>query len=377
MAGIYIHIPFCESKCSYCDFASFANKKGSIESYFQALYREIEIQSQKYRDKYIFETIYFGGGTPSFVDAKYIVKTVQLLKNSFQFVQDIEITIEMNPNSAMQNKIAQYKEVGINRFSIGLQTAIDKQLKEIGRVHTLQDFQRATEFLQDVNFNVDIMIGLKNQKLADILFSIDQAVRAGASHISVYALTVEEDTPIYKDYLAGLLPSEEEVAIFYEEVVNYLKKKNFLRYEVSNFSLLEKQSKHNLIYWHAKEYLGLGLSASSYMEKSRFTNTANLQEYISMLENDVIPIETMENIDRDTAKFEFIMLAFRLTEGILLKEYSNRFQEDFLQEYAEVIEKYKTYLKIEKDRVTIREEYLYVQNSILIDFLKENKRESV
>lgn len=371
MAGIYIHIPFCESKCSYCDFASFANRKESIAVYFQALYREIEIQAQKYKDKLCIETIYFGGGTPSFVDAYYIENTLRFLKNNFRCTNANELTIEMNPNSATQEKIERYKKIGINRFSIGLQTAINTQLKEIGRVHTLQDFQRVTSYLQGENFNVDIMIGLKNQKLVDILFSIDQAIAAGASHISVYALTVEENTPIYKEYLANLLPNEDEVAFFYTEVVSYLKKYNFLRYEVSNFSLKGKESKHNLIYWHTQEYLGLGLSASSYVQDKRFTNTANLNTYIQKLEKNILPMATIENIDRDTAKFEYIMLAMRLIEGLCIQDYYNRFQENFLQEYGAILKKHQYCMEIGKERVRIREEYLYMQNSILIDFLKE------
>ena len=368
MAGLYVHIPFCESKCSYCDFASFANRSADIESYFQALQRDIYLQAEKYKNT-VLQTIYFGGGTPSFVNAKYITSIVEILRKQFQFATELEMTIEMNPNSVSAEKLDRYKKAGFNRFSVGLQTAVDRQLREIGRVHTLQDFKRTAELLQGQNWSADIMLGLKGQTLSDILYSIDCALSAGVSHLSVYALTAEENTPIYREYQAGLLPNEEVVAEFYNKVLNYLEGKNFQRYEVSNFAKNGKESKHNLIYWHAESYLGLGLSASSYMEGVRFTNTANLQEYISKLEKGELPIADCEEIDEKTAKFEYIMLSLRLTKGIQLQEYKKRFQTDFLKEYAQAIAKNLPYLEITRQAVAIKKEYLYVQNSILLDFI--------
>lgn len=369
MAGLYIHIPFCENKCSYCDFVSFANKKDSIDSYFKALLKEIELQADNYRE-IVFETIYFGGGTPSFVDVKYIEQTMLALKKFFAIKKDAEVTIEMNPNSATAEKIERYKQIGINRFSIGLQTAIDRQLKEIGRVHTLQDFENIASFLQGENFNVDIMLGLKQQTIEDILYSLAKAIEVNASHISVYALTPEENTPIYKDYLAGVLPTEEETANFYKVVVDKLKQNGFLRYEVSNFAKKGKESKHNLLYWHAKQYLGLGLSASSYMQQRRFKNTTNLQQYLLQISQNILPIVECTTIDAESAKFEYIMLAFRLEEGLNVKEYEKLFCESFEESYAHALHKNKAYLKRTEDRIAIREEYIYVQNQILVDFLK-------
>lgn len=369
MAGLYIHVPFCASKCSYCDFVSFANQKEKIDVYFKALWKEIELQAKQY-SKYTFATIYFGGGTPSFVDARYIEQTMHTLQKAFQIQANAEITIELNPNSITAEKIQCYKQVGINRFSIGLQTAIDRQLKEIGRVHTLQDFQKATGLLQGENFSVDILIGLKKQTIEDILYSIDEAIQANASHISVYALTPEENTPIYKEYQAGLLPNEEETANFYAVLVDKLSQHGFLRYEVSNFAKKGKESKHNLVYWHAQSYLGLGLSASSYMEQMRFKNTTNMQQYLQQLTQNILPIKECEKIDLESAKFEYIMLAFRLEEGLHILDYNKRFQDDFKKSFAAALHKNKDYLKWQGDRVSIQEKYMYVQNCILLDFLK-------
>lgn len=198
MAGIYVHIPFCKSKCSYCDFTSFPDKLCFAESYMACVYREMSKRSGQLKN-YTFDTLYIGGGTPSVIDESYIAMLVAAAKKNFNLSQNAEITIEMNPGTVSAGKINTYKKCGINRFSVGLQTAIDNQLRDLGRIHTLNEFITCAKLLKGENFSVDVMIGLKNQTVSDIEKTIEVAATFGASHISMYALTPEDGTPIYTD----------------------------------------------------------------------------------------------------------------------------------------------------------------------------------
>ncbi|MDE7379614.1 MAG: radical SAM family heme chaperone HemW, partial [Clostridia bacterium] len=257
MSGIYVHIPFCKSKCRYCDFASFPDKVGFAESYMTCVYHEMAMRSAELKD-YNFNTLYIGGGTPSIIDESYIAMLVAAAKKYFKLSDKAEITIEMNPESVTADKIKMYKKCGTNRFSVGLQTAIDSQLQDLGRCHNLNKFVACAKLLKGENFSVDIMIGLKGQTVDDISKSIEVAAAFGASHISMYALTPEDGTPIYTDYLNGELPDNDEVAEMYSFGVNKLKELGFERYEISNFCKQGKESRHTLNYWKRGEYIGFG-----------------------------------------------------------------------------------------------------------------------
>ena len=209
MAGIYVHVPFCRQKCRYCDFASFPDKIGLAESYMACVYREMAMREGQLKG-YLFDTLYIGGGTPSVIDENYIAMLVAAARKHFSLAPDAEITIEMNPGTVSASKIDMYKRSGINRFSVGLQTANDKLLADLGRIHTLKDYLSCAKLLKGQNFSADIMIGLKGQSLDDISRSIEIAAQSGASHISMYALTPEDGTPVYSDYLNGELPDSDE-----------------------------------------------------------------------------------------------------------------------------------------------------------------------
>ena len=198
MAGIYVHIPFCKQKCRYCDFTSFPDKIGFAESYMTCVYHEMAMRGQELKN-YSFDTLYIGGGTPSVIDESYIAMLIAAAKKYFNLSKSAEITIEINPGTVSASKISLYKKCGINRFSVGLQTAIDSQLQDIGRCHNLNDFKTCARLLKGENFSVDVMLGLKGQTLDDIDRTIETAVLSGASHVSVYALTPEDGTPIYTD----------------------------------------------------------------------------------------------------------------------------------------------------------------------------------
>ena len=276
----------------------------------------------------------------------------------------------MNPGTVDEEKIKTYEKAGFNRFSVGLQTANDKLLYDIGRIHTKDDFISAAKLLKGKNFSVDIMIGLSGQTFADIKEAIDLAESVGAKHISSYALKAEEGTPMYCRYLNGELPSEDETAELYDYACGLLKEYGFYRYEVSNFAKPGYESRHNLNYWRRGEYIGLGVAASSCIDDRRFTNTSSIDEYVHCLLHDKYAEISSEQIEGDDRKAEFIMLALRTTEGIRLERYTRLFGTDFLKEYKNELDDQREYLDITPDRVRIKDEYLYVQNHIILPFLR-------
>ncbi len=369
MAGIYIHVPFCKQKCTYCDFASFPKEMGKVESYFACLYREIKGRSQQY-PKTIIDTIYIGGGTPSVVESKFILGAIRQVRKCFTVRKDAEITIELNPGTVDEQKIKDYLSIGINRFSIGLQTGYDDQLKRLNRIHTAKDFLLACKMLKGQNISADILIGLADQTAEQVQKTIDLAIVGGVSHISVYALTPEVGTPIYTDYLNGELLSDDEVADIYDMAVKYLKEKGFDRYEVSNFARDNKYSRHNMNYWKRGEYIGVGVSASSFMEERRFTNTFKIDEYMNAVIYNKNPEISSDVIEKEDAKFEFIMLALRTTDGLSIDEFNKNFSANFLTDYKEVLNKKSAFLDVDEERVRIKDEYLYVQNDIILSFMK-------
>ena len=369
MAGIYIHVPFCKQKCTYCDFASFPKEIAKAESYFACLYREIEGRAKQYPDK-IINTIYIGGGTPSVVDAKFIAGAIRQVKKCFTVKKDAEITIELNPGTVDEDKIKTYKSVGVNRFSIGLQTGFDDQLKKLNRIHTAKDFLLCTNLLKGENISADILIGLHEQTAEQVKKSIDLAVAGGVKHISVYALTPEVGTPIYTDYLNGELLSEDETADIYDEVVCYLKEKGFNRYEVSNFAMPNFESKHNMNYWERGEYIGVGVSASSFADGRRFTNTFKIDEYMNAVIYNKSPEISSDIIEGNDAEFEMIMLALRTTKGLDVDKFNQVFNANFNEKYKDALKKKGQFLDYDGNFLKIKGEYLYVQNDVILEFMK-------
>jgi len=369
MSGIYLHVPFCKQKCTYCDFASYPREMGKVESYFACLYREIEGRAKQYPNKE-YDTVYIGGGTPSVVEPKFISGALRQIRKCFKLKENAEITIELNPGTVNEEKIKEYKSQGINRFSIGLQTGYDDQLKRLNRIHTAKDFLLLTNMLKGENISTDILIGLWDQTAEQVKKSIDLAIAGGVKHLSVYALTPEVGTPIYTDYLNGELLSDDEVADIYEEIVKYLKEKGFNRYEVSNFALDGYESKHNLNYWMRGEYIGVGVSASSFMDGRRFTNSFKIDEYINAVILNKNPEISSDVIEGDDAKFEFIMLGLRTKYGIDIDKYNKIFNADFDSEYQEILKKKEKFLNRNGRVLTIKDEYLYVQNDVILAFMK-------
>ncbi len=370
MAGIYIHIPFCRQKCSYCDFVSFPDKIGYAEAYMACVYKELKMRGEELKGR-VFDTVYFGGGTPSYIPPKLILGAMNRIRECFTLSENPEITLELNPGTIGEEKVKIYEKAGINRFSIGLQTAIDEQLEDLGRIHTARDYVYATKLLKGKNFSTDIMLGLKNQTKEDVRKTVELASACGSSHISMYALTVEDGTPIYTDYLNGELPDSDEVAELYDYGRTLLAERGYKRYEISNFCKEGFESRHNMNYWQRGEYVGIGLAASSFMNGKRFTNTFNLDDYMKCVISGFFPAVDCEEVSETDAKFEKVMLALRTSKGLSLSDYKKEFSSDLEEDFPSALAKTRKYLDEEGDIIRIKDEYLYVQNQILMPFMEE------
>ena len=327
MQGLYIHIPFCISKCVYCDFASFAGIKRLRIPYLKALKSELLIQKNRYKN-FAPKTLYIGGGTPSFltnVQIKFLFEGIYSCYKKFK-----EITFEANPESLTLSKIKLLKSLGVNRISLGLQSTFDRHLKTLSRAHNyaqfLKVYTQAKEYFNNVN--VDLIAGLPKQTLAEFEESIKTLINLKPQHISVYGLQVEEGTPLYK---SGYECDDNLTRKMLESAENILQKNGFNHYEISNFSLPKYESKHNINYWLAGDYLGCGSAAASYMQGVRFQNTADVKEYIKSLAQNKIPMVFEEKLQGKAKVGEEILLKFRMLNGLkptqkMLKYFGKEFK---------------------------------------------------
>lgn len=343
--SIYVHIPFCSSKCAYCSFVSMIASEDDKKRYFEDLVAEIKIQAAKYRSIYSVSSVYIGGGTPSALDYYYIRDLLSSIYKNFAVKNSAEITIEINPNSVDKNKIREYILSGVNRFSIGLQSISPKILKEMGRTHTANDYQKAVSAIHDFgikNISTDIIIGYPGQKLQDIKDTLSLLLKLKIPHISTYMLSVEHGTKLKKlvDNGSVGLPDEDLVVNMYNYVFNTLIENGYNRYEFSNFALPTYESYHNKVYWKRKDYLGLGLAAHSYIDGTRFANTENISEYATKLEQkQEVPVSISKTLTDEEMKEEVIMLSLRTSEGIDLDAYKQEFDENFLAKKKSTISK--------------------------------------
>jgi len=335
--GIYIHIPFCIKKCKYCDFISFENKIDIFNEYIEALKKsinhckviiefinnQIDDMSNKVKGKIdeelVINTIYIGGGTPSSIDSKYIIEIIKTIKNNFRVKPDAEITIEINPGVINETKLLDYKNAGINRISIGLQSTKNNILKVIGRIHTYEEFLETYKLVKKVGFdniNVDLMLALPNQTLGDLEDSLEEIISLNPNHISLYSLILEEGTPLYSEIKSGKLslPQEEVERRMYHKTKKILEKNGYQHYEISNFSKSGCESKHNLNCWKQNEYIGFGLASHSYLNKVRFSNSEILEEFVKNIFNNSFEknIEIHEIQTNENQMKEYMLLGFRV-----------------------------------------------------------------
>lgn len=374
--GIYVHIPFCKQKCFYCDFVSFCDKTKFIDEYIECLKKEIKNKSDK--KGFIIDTIYIGGGTPSVIDGKLVRDILDTIKQNFIIDKEAEVTIEVNPGTVNEEKLKIYKESGINRISMGLQSTNNSLLKMLGRIHTYEEFLECFNIARNIGFeniNVDLMIGLPGQNLDDIDNSIEAITNLKPEHISVYSLIVEEGTKISKDICAGklILPEEEFERKMYWRVKEQLNSKGYVHYEISNFAKKGYESKHNMNCWNQREYLGFGTSAHSYFSHMRYSNIDDLEKYIDNINKNQTEKnkEIHEIQDIDSSKKEYMLLGLRKIDGVNITEFKNKFIDNpiylFRRELNKLVE--NELIEIDENSIKLTNKGLDLANLVWEEFV--------
>ncbi len=367
--GLYVHIPFCKSKCRYCDFNSYAKMDAYITPYFCALIKEAE----HYKDTVqTVDTVYFGGGTPTRISPELLGQTLKKLSGIYNISEDAEITVECNPGTIGFDGLKTLRQSGINRLSIGLQTTDDEKLKTLGRIHNFDDFKICFESARRAGFDnisLDLMYGLPDQSLEDWEKTLDAALEFGAEHISCYSLKIEDGTPFATMELN--LPDDDVFADMYELAVKKLSEKGYNRYEISNFAKDSRESRHNLKYWRCDDFLGLGAGAYSCMGAKRFSNICRIDEYIAAVEKNGFA-ENMSSIQSvDEQMSEFMFLGLRCRDGVKDTEFKARFGTSFTDVFGDAIKKYTDwgFFAFDGDCLRFSDKGFFVSNTILADFV--------
>lgn len=340
--SLYIHIPFCVRKCGYCDFLSAPADEKARDRYVQALLMEIErYRGTETADRKI-KTLYIGGGTPSTLSVKQLECIMQKIKYIFNFCDDIEASMEMNPGTASKEKCRALYQMGINRLSIGLQSTNDMELKTLGRIHSYEDFLNTYTWCREAGFqniNVDLMAALPYQTVESYTTGLRKIIRLAPEHISAYSLILEEGTPFYQKYNSGCypLPDEEQERLMYRETEQILAQAGYERYEISNYAKKGYACRHNLVYWQGGDYLGLGLGSSSYMDGVRFHNTTDFETYV----NQGTYVEDREVLSVQAKMEEFMFLGLRVMAGVSGTEFEKRFGKTMEDVYGDVLRKHE------------------------------------
>ena len=377
--GIYIHIPFCKQKCYYCDFVSYAKKEEIVEKYINALKKEIKEELKSInKEEYKVTTIYIGGGTPSYIDEKNIYEIINEIKQNYNIEKETEITIELNPGTVNEEKLNKYKEIGINRLSIGLQSTNNELLKKIGRIHDYEQFLNTYNLARKVGFkniNIDLMLGLPSQTLEDIKNSLEEVIKLNPEHISFYSLIVEEGTKIEKmiENKEINLPDEELERKMYWETKKILEDNEYIHYEISNFSKKGFESKHNMNCWRQEEYIGFGVASHSYISNKRYCNTNCIEEYCKNIEEEmfknnrtICEIQTEEE-----KKKEYMLLGLRKIKGINIQEFKNKFIENPIYLFRKELEKLvnQELIEIDLDKIKLTNKGLDFANLVWEEFV--------
>lgn len=368
--GLYLHIPFCKSKCLYCDFCSIPHaSEEQTEQYVSALCRDLEQRAHDCRD-YRVDTVYLGGGTPTVLSAKQLYAITETLQRCYRLEPDAEITAECNPATADRALLAEMHRQGFNRLSIGLQSVHRKELKALGRLHTYEDFQVTWEHAHAVGFcnlSADVMFGIPEQTAKSYLSTLEQLCTLSPQHISAYSLMVEEGTPFFRMRNQLSLPDEEETIAMYQSGIALMEQHGLLQYEISNFARKGCESKHNLKYWRLEEYLGFGPAAHSDFFGKRFGNSADVAAYIAGKSI----LECSEQPSKREREQEFVMLGMRTTAGISDKAFQKRFGRSLKDAFGDAFDNplYRRLLCKTADGYAFTREGLMLSNSILSDIL--------
>lgn len=368
---IYVHIPFCVKKCDYCDFLSGPAGRDRQEAYVNALLKEISGVPPSPGHQVV--SVFFGGGTPSLIEARFIEMILSKLKEKFQFSPEAEISLEANPGTLTKEKLEVYRNAGIHRLSLGLQSADNRELRALGRIHTYEDFLESFSLARKTGFcniNVDLISAIPDQTCEGWRKNLRIAAELGPEHISAYSLIVEDGTPFAERALH--LPDEEEEYRMYEDTAKILAEYGYRQYEISNYAKEGMECRHNIGYWKRIEYLGIGLGAASLYEGTRFSNTRDMEEYLAesgmpkRIRRDVHSLTKREEME------EFMFLGLRMTEGIREEEFAACFGVPLGQIYGKVLDKYEKlgFLEQKDGCWRFTRKGIHVSNVILADFLE-------
>lgn len=374
--GLYLHFPFCKSKCHYCDFNSYPLKNDyQLSSYVSALYKEITMYSQKIKNSTI-KTIYLGGGTPTVLSGDLIYNILNFCKNKLKIDNNAEITIEANPGTLDKKKTKRLNEAGIDRISLGVQSFDDYLLKKLGRIHTTQDiidsYYQARESGFN-NINLDIIFALPDQTLNDFQSTMKKAVFLKPDHLSLYNLTIEKGTKFFESFEEGKLnlPTEDEEYDMYSWAINFLEKNDFEHYEISNFARPSKRSIHNQIYWYNQPYLGIGAGAYSFINGYRYMNFKDPARYVKEVKSGKLPIDEGEKLSLRKRMTETIILGLRTKDGVAYQKFKNRFKVKIDEIFNQQICKLTNLGLLRKDnyKIQLTKKGLFLANSVFREFV--------
>lgn len=356
--SLYIHIPFCLKKCNYCDFVSFPLNKREIGGYVQYLKKEIKIFVEKKNIKNIsLSTVYLGGGTPSLLTVDEMENIFSSIRENFNLLKDAEITVEANPETVELNKFKAFKDLGVNRISIGAQSFNDNTLKILGRVHNAERIYKSFNYARKAGFeniNIDLMFALPDESIKDLSHSLKEAISLNPEHISFYSLMIERGTAFYRERKYLNLPNNDEEAYQYQFGIDFLEKNGYKQYEISNFAKPGFECRHNITYWENLPYIGFGVAAGSYFERKRTRNVLKLYNYYKKIDRDILPVGLYEHLKGKKAKGEHIIMNLRTLKGCDKHLYYVRFgsfpETDFGKE-----------IKFLKENKLIREDKQFIQ----------------
>lgn len=393
--GVYLHIPFCVQKCAYCDFLSGPATRQRQQEYVESLLREIAWES-KYYTEYKIQTIFFGGGTPSILEAEEIAKILDCVREYYQIDAKAEVTLEMNPGTAEWDKLLKLKKAGINRLSIGLQSADNAELKMLGRIHTYEDFQRTYYQAREAGFaniNIDLMSALPGQHMDRWIQTLEKVLMLRPEHLSAYSLIIEEGTRLYENRDAwASVPDEDEDRQMYQETKRILAKHGYHRYEISNYAQIGYECKHNKIYWqrgvwHTADFVGFGLGASSTVGNWRWENTVDMEWYLSVFQKQKIEQydsrltdsysgkvcvkEAVTTLSFEQQMEEFMFLGLRMMKGISKQEFADSFGVNIDDVYKNELQKWlQMGMMVQKgDMVMLTNAGIDVSNTVLSSFI--------
>lgn len=372
--GLYIHIPFCKSKCSYCDFYSIKTCKNNIDEYINNLKEEIKLYSDKLTIRKI-KTIYIGGGTPSTLSSETVNDILKTVSDNFEIEEGAEITIEANPESLRKNKIISYRQAGINRLSLGVQSFLNKELTFLGRIHDVEESLNTIEIIKNNfdNYSIDIIFAIPEQTFAEFKESLNKAIEINPPHLSLYNLQIEKGTLLYKKINNNEIQkiSEELDYKMYNYAIEQLIKNKYNHYEISNFAKKGYESKHNLIYWDYEPYLGLGPSAHGFNGSNRYFNVQNIYSYNKEISKNNFPVEEIVKLSKKDLITERMIMGLRLKKGINKNKFKSRFGVSIDELYGDVIDKLKkeNLIQVDDEKITLTKKGLNLGNITLAEFL--------